>query len=141
MLQHLANRTLTRTLDATIEREEMTTGKVVVRYEEPAAPVDPNLPDRTAAVVQELTVGALIHFISSRAVARGYSQFREGDAIVTFDSQMSFEGMTHLSFLLPNGLEYIQASEGGDELQEYFDMFVRGQAISTTLLLRVRKAQ
>lgn len=139
MLQHLAPAILGRNLDGIIERMEMNAAPISIRHDVSPEPADVNLPKETPPDYRTIETTALVHFISARTIARGYTQFQEGDAIVTFDTQQSFTGLRHVVFTMPDGKEYVQATEGTDALHEFWDVLVGGTKLSVTLLLRIRK--
>lgn len=139
MLLHRAGVILDRAISGVIERGEMNSGKVLVRHDVSQPPEDPNEPNRTDPEIEEFTVGALIHWITAKTIARGFTRFQEGDAIVTFSPEQCLNSLRGVTFILPDGKEYVQSNEGTDDLAEFWDSMVNGRRLAITLLLRSRK--
>lgn len=138
MLAHLAGPMLQRELRTHLAAGTMNTGDVVIRWNAVAAPADANVEaDYGAASYQTATVPALVFFVSAQSALSGWTQYAEGDAIVTFDpADLELTGKREVTFTLPDGKRYAQKDTDRDPV-EFWSTFVGGERLTTTLLLRL----
>lgn len=135
---HTLPTVMARHLGGILEAKAMNTGDIELRWNSAALPADPNLEAQAVAPVrQTATVRALIHYVSVRTAMRGLTEFKAGDAIVTFDGDLNLAGRQGLTFGMPDGAEYVQAATGKD-VAEFWDVIVGGTRLSVTLLLRAK---
>lgn len=136
MSMHTLPLVMARHLGGILEKGHLNTADVVLRWNAAAPPSDPNLEAQAIAPVPlELTVKALVHYISVRTALRGLMEYQVGDAIVTFDGDIDLVGKEGLTFGMPDGRQYVQAGVGKD-VAEFWDVIVGGTRLSVTVLLR-----
>lgn len=126
-----------RQLSRIVDNKLLNAGEIILRWNVADAPTDRNLEATyVAADLMQLTFNALIHWISQRTIERGFTEFKAGDAIITFDPDVDLT-KRDLVFVLPDGRTYVQASAGKD-LIEFWDVVLGGQPMTRTLLLRLK---
>ncbi len=137
MFLHTLGQRISRDLGAMIAGRNLNTGDVVFHWDAAPGPTDRNVEaSYSAASPQAETKQGLIHWVSVRSVAQGaFSEFQAGDAIVTFTADVVIAGKRGLYFTLPDGNDYVQANVG-KKVIEFWDVYVGGEALSITLLLR-----
>lgn len=138
MLLHRLPQIIRRHLGALVQEGLLNTGDIVLRWNASAAPADRNLEATYAPPTPaELTVKAFIHWVSVRAVERGFTDFKAGDAIVTFESDVELDNKRDLRFEMPGGEIYVQAS-AGKSVAQFWDVYIGGEMLTRTLLLRLK---
>lgn len=127
-----------RHLSAIIDNKLLNAGQVILRWNTQAGPTDRNLEQTYPEPVEtSLPVNALIHFISERTIDRGFTSFKAGDAIITFDADVDLTQRDLVFLLPPDGAVYVQASAGKDVMQ-FWDVVIGGNPLTRTLLLRLK---
>jgi hypothetical protein len=137
MSLHTLPSTFARHLGAITEGRLLNAGDVILRWNTAELPSDPNLEATYAApVAATATIPALIHYVSARAIERNFTEFRAGDAIISFEPSVNLE-LPGLVFELPDGQIYVQASSG-KQVVEFWDVVLGGVPMTRTLLLRLK---
>ena len=127
---------LARDLAGVLSRQQLNAGTVLMHWESALLPADANIEgDYAASAVVSRRLSALIHWVSVRTGERGFGEFQAGDAIITFAVPMGLEGKRGVSFTLPDGKDYVQQAVG-KKVVEFWDTYVGGAPLTTTLLLR-----
>ena len=136
MSLHRLPQRLGRDLAGVFAGGKLNSGTVLMHWNSAAEPEDPNVEgDYPALAVTSRRLTALIHYVSVRSGERGFGEFQAGDAIITFAVPMGLEGKRGVSFTLPDGRDYVQQAVG-KKVVEFWDTFVGGVPLTTTLLLR-----
>lgn len=138
MILHRLPQLVRRHMGLLIQQGLLNTGPIILRWNSAAAPADRNLEATyVVPVPQQETVTAFIHWVSQRAVERGFTDFKAGDAIVTFESTAELDGRRDLVFEFPDGGIYVQQATGKSVVQ-FWDVFIGGETLTRTLLLRLK---
>ena len=133
---HTLQQRMARDLAGVLSRQDLNAGTVLLHWESTALPADGNIEgDYAASAVVSRRLSALIHWVSVRTGERGFGEFQAGDAIITFAVPMGLEGKRGVSFTLPDGKDYVQQAVG-KKVVEFWDTYVGGAPLTTTLLLR-----
>jgi len=141
MSLHTLSQRFSRHRDSLLERGRMNVGDIVLHWDAAPAPTDPNVEASYAdPQPQSETLRAFIYFVSARSTERQFAEIRAGDAIVSFhpSAELADTARPGLYFVLPDGLTYVQAS-AGKEVVQFWDVFVGGETLTRTLLLRLKQ--
>lgn len=137
MFLHRLPQRFARDLARIVEQRALNAGDVVMRWNAAAAPADKNVESSyPTPVPMTETVGALIHWVSQRAVERGFTEFKAGDAIVSFEQEVDLD-RRDLVFELPDGQTYVQSTVG-KAVAQFWDVVIGGEPLTRTLLLRLK---
>lgn len=137
MSLHRLPETFGRRLSGIIDGGLLNAGDVILRWDTSVAPADQNVEEQYLPPVPATeTLGALIHWVSTRTIERGFTDFKAGDAIITFDPVVDLE-RPGLTFELPDGNVYVQAA-AGKQIMEFWDVVIGGVPSTKTLLLRLK---
>jgi hypothetical protein len=143
MLMHNLPQIAARRFGGVLERGELNSGPVLLRWTEfPEGVVfDPNQEgEYPEGISREATVTGLVYFVNQNVTSKEYAQIAENDAIVTFDAfnEPPFENMAALTLALPDGQEYVVSKTGTDAATRFYDLVLGGQRLSRTLAVRLK---
>lgn len=138
MSLHRFPRRFQRDLGGLVQNKQLNVSDLILRWNSGTPAGDRNLEaSYAAAVPAELTVSAFIHWVSMRAIERGFTDFKAGDVIVTFEADVSLDDKRDLVFVFPDEQVYVQQSTGKTIVQ-FWDVFIGGEPLTRTLLLRLK---
>lgn len=145
MLMHKLGQKVGRALAGVIERGELNTGDVILKWleEQPSeGPFDRNVEASYPETIERTqTVSALVHFVNQSMVLQQFAEYQTGDAIVTFDAGfdlvLDLSTLKGLTFTLPDGQVYVPGKMG-DEVARYYDLVIGNQRMSRTVALKLK---
>ena len=136
MSMHTLGMRMKRDFGGMLERGHLNTAPVTLRWVSSERPADENVegsgPEKT---VEERSVHALVHFVGpGKLIPKQFVGYEKLDALVTFEADVELSGLNGLTFVLPDGFEYVQA-DSGERVVDLWDAVVGGEAMSKTVAL------
>lgn len=151
MALHQAEKRFSRTMGKLLQKNQMNTALITVRYLDKAEgpDFDPNVESSYETLTpKSVLIKGFIHFVTARTVLRQFAEIQAGDAILTLEGEVravdadgnetgaivDFNAMQKVTFEVA-GVTYVQSSVGKD-LAAYWSTVIGNNQLSRTLLLR-----
>lgn len=136
MFDHMLPTRIGRLIGTVMDRQTVNSAMVRLCWNGAAAPANPNDADTyNPKMPMSEVLPALVHWISARTIARGYTDYQAGDALITFEGAQDLASRNGLAFLLPDGLTYVQTA-AGKGVNEFWDVMLGGERMTTTVAIR-----